>query len=378
MRKLLIVIFGSIFAVSAILTIGSYVSKNPSLQTITETETASSENIDGVEILPENDNILENKLVVELEKETVAKTEPKNKTPKEELKVHQITIPVKTVDFEQINQKTRLAVVNILCTTGTGSLSPISGTGIIISDTGLILTNAHVAQYLLLKNFRYENFIQCIARTGSPAYPTYKLELVYISPDWIIENSKTIKDQNPLGTGEHDFAFLRITKNIDDSIATNIPFVKPDTRAVIDIGENTVLVSYPAGFLGGQTIAQNLSLVSSITQIQDVFTYREGTIDLIGVGGTVVSQKGSSGGAVVDDDGELIGVISTSSDGNTTRDRDLRAITTGYISRTLEKNIGQNLEQFTNSDIEQFAKTFQTEKAPELTKILTDILKQTN
>jgi len=290
-----------------------------------------------------------------------------------------IEIPKKVVDFEKINRETRSSVVNILCTTGTGSLSPISGTGILIHEDGIILTNAHIAQYLLLEDLYYDNFIQCVARTGSPAYPKYKLELAYISSDWIIENSTVIKDQNPLGTGEHDFAILRVTANIDGTPVTeNISHIKPDSRAVIDISEPVVLVSYPAGFLGGQTIAQNLNLVSAITSIQDVFTYREGTIDLLAVGGTVVSQRGSSGGAVVDDTGELIGVISTSTDGDTTGERDLRAITVGYISRSLEKNIEMNLEQFLNGDVKAFAKKFQTEKAPALTKILTDVLKKTN
>ncbi len=375
MQKVFAILFGTIVVLGVA---GFYAEQNAKVVSVAPESTEFTEELlvaTSTETeIAEPDQVTENQVVVPASQ----KPEPEKKLVPQTPPTPTVTAPTKVVDFEQINQKTRLSVVNILCTTGAGSLSPISGTGIVISADGLIVTNAHVAQYLLLKDLYYENFIQCVARTGSPAYPKYKLELVYISPDWITQNSTSIKEQDPLGTGEHDFAFLRITENIDGTPATSVPFVKPDWRAVIDVGENTLLVSYPAGFLGGQTIAQNLNLVSAITQIQDVFTYKENTIDLIAVGGTIVSQKGSSGGAVVDDDGELIGVISTSSDGDTTRERDLSAITSGYISRSMESNTGLNLEQFINGNIVEFAKTFQTEKAPELTKILTDILKQTN
>jgi len=376
MKRALLILAGTI---CALWVIGFYAEKKENVITLPaeniETPVLKTEELDMVE--ENNENLITEEVTEEKETTNVStKTEEKQEIVTQP--TPQPVLPEKIVDFEQINQKTRNATVNILCTTGAGSLSPISGTGIIISDTGLILTNAHVAQYFLLKDLYYENFIKCVARTGSPAYPKYKLELVYISPEWVKANDTSIKAENPLGTGEYDFAFLRITSKIDDTEASNIPYIKPDVRAVIDIGEPVVLVSYPAGFLGGQTIAQNLSLVSAITKIQDVFTYREGTIDLVAVGGTIVSQKGSSGGPVVDDDGELLGVISTSTDGNTTGERDLRAITTGYISRSLETDTGLNLEQFINGNIKAFAKTFQTDKAPELTKILTDILNKRN
>src|SRR3989344_1667354 len=48
-----------------------------------------------------------------------------------------ITIPEPTPDFEKINNSAREATVNILCTTKNNNLSPISGTGILISPTGL-------------------------------------------------------------------------------------------------------------------------------------------------------------------------------------------------------------------------------------------------
>lgn len=299
-----------------------------------------------------------------------AKTENKSVIPQ----VDTPKAPVE-VDFESINQFARKATVNILCSAKGGELSPISGTGVIVEPNGLILTNAHIGQYLLLKDFKQKDFIDCIARTGSPAYPKYNLELVYISPTWVGENKTLLKQENPKGTGENDFAFLRITKMIDDTnLPKEFPFVTMNIRENIGVNEPVVLVSYPAGFLRGLSILQNLNITSAITRIQDVFTFKDGTIDIIAVGGTVVSQKGSSGGLVVDENSTLIGVISTSSDGNTTESRGLNAITLSHISRVIKKELGINMVQFLNQDYSDFAKIFASTTAPTLTKLITDEL----
>ena len=286
-----------------------------------------------------------------------------------------LTFPIKPpTDFETINTNAQKAIVNILCTTGGNSLSPISGTGIIVNPGGVILTNAHVAEYFLLRNFYQKDFVQCIIRTGSPAQPRYHAELVYISPTWVQNNKDVAKQSNPTGTGENDFAFLRITDSINGSLPPEFNYVLLNTRENTDKGETVVLISYPAGFLGGIAIQQNLNVASAITTIQDFFTFNENTIDLLSLGGTVVSQKGASGGAVVDESSSVIGLISISSSGATTGDRKLYAITPSHISRTLQSEIGMNLNKFLSQDMAIFAKKFQSITAPILTKIITDEL----
>lgn len=285
------------------------------------------------------------------------------------------TKPEPAPDFIAINEFARKATVNILCTAKGGELSPISGTGAIVEPNGLILTNAHIGQYLLLRNYREKDFIQCVARTGSPAYPKYNLELVYISPTWVAENKAQLKDQNPQGTGENDFAFLRISGMVDSSQPPEtFPFVTMNIREAINVNEPVLLSSYPAGFLGGLSILQNLNITTAITNVQDVFTFRDGTIDIVSVGGTVVSQKGSSGGLVVDKNSTLIGVISTSSNGDTTSSRGLNAITLGYINRAMQKELGFGFIEFLSQTPESFGKTFASTTAPLLTKIITDEL----
>ena len=111
-----------------------------------------------------------------------------------------------------LNTLARGSLVNILCLTQGAHhiITPISGSGVVVDDRGVILTNAHIAQFYLFEDFPTEDFITCEIRTGSPAQSSYKAELLYISPPWISDNAKTIVSENPMGTGEHDFAFLVI------------------------------------------------------------------------------------------------------------------------------------------------------------------------
>ncbi len=215
-------------------------------------------------------------------------------------------------------------------------------------------------------------------RTGSPATPRYTAELVYISPAWVQANKTLLTQSVQTGTGENDFAFLKITGHTDGStLPSSFPYVAPDTREVIQKGETVVLISYPAEFLGGISIVENLNLSSAITNISDYFTFNTNTIDIVALPGTIVSQKGSSGGAVVDKNSKLLGIISTSAEGATTGSRDLNAITLGYINRTLQNETSLSLSAFLSQNLDQYAQNFNQNVAPGLSQlIITELNRQ--
>lgn len=275
-----------------------------------------------------------------------------------------------------VNAAVRASIVNIVCTTaGAGPFNPISATGVFIHPQGVILTNAHVAQFFLLKDYPSEGFVECIARTGSPAKPLYKLELLFLPPSWILENAAKINDETPRGNGENDYALLRVTGGVSSSveIPSAFPYLPVSLETPVP-GTPVLLSAYPAGFLGGVTIQKELYAVSSNATIGEIFTYGGNTPDLFSVGGTIVAQQGSSGGAVVDASGILRGLIVTSSEGATTGERDLRALSTTYIIKSFALQSGGSLEAFLSGNLAQQAQTFNITTAPTLSKTLIQAL----
>ena len=287
------------------------------------------------------------------------------------------TVPQTPIDLVTINSQTRMALVNILCNTKFGGpLSPISGSGVVVSSDGVILTNAHIAQFFLLKDLDGKNSVQCVIRTSSPAYATYNAELVYISPTWVSQNKSILLEAEPKGSGEHDYAFLRIIERIDGSVMpASIPFLPINLSEADSTGQFVLLSAYPAGFLGGQSIVQSLFQSSAETTIQKVFTFSKNTSDVLSIPGTIISQKGSSGGAVVNGGGELIGIITTDTDAIQTSARDLNAITTSYINRDLKAESGSTIVDILVSST-AYAQNFNANIAPKLTEILTNALLQ--
>ena len=333
------------------------------------------EEVQEVEEVVKTEQIIEEIPVVEEKVEIIAEIPEEVMT--EQVEVVQAE-EVPQLSFSTINEVTRDALVNIFCTTKSGgSFKPITGSGVVIDERGIILTNAHVAQYFLLKDYLVEDFINFVVRSGSPARPLYKAKLVFISPSWVKENANGIIQQEPKGTGENDFALLLITGRTDPTktIPEKFSFIPLlyDTSNVA-IGDNVLLAGYPAGFLSGIVISRNLYISSAVTQIMEVFTFRDGTLDLFSLGGSVVAQQGSSGGAVVNDKNELVGIIVTSTVAENTGDRDLRAITIEHINTSFTKEMIFNLQSLLIGDVSAKADIFNENIAPLLTQLLVDEL----
>ena len=272
------------------------------------------------------------------------------------------------VSFESIDAITRPALVNILCRPrGAGPIaSPISGSGVIVDPRGVILTNAHVAQYVLLAQSNRVN-LSCAIRTGAPAIPRWSAEVLYIPPVWVEAHAREVEAAHPTGTGEHDYALLRITGTLDATPVPNpFPYLPLDVREAIGFkGDQVLAVSYPAEFLGG-TGQFTMYPASSVTTIGQLMTFVTKTVDLISLGGIVGAQGGSSGGAVVNAWGLLIALISTTSEGETTALRDLRAVTLSYIDRDLATQTRFDMATTLGGDVVAEALEFNTKMAPKL------------
>jgi len=278
------------------------------------------------------------------------------------------------ISFADINLSTREAIVNILCTTNAVvPFGSISGSGVIIDPSGIIITNAHIAQYYLLKDYPIIDGVTCVIRTGSPARHMYVAELLYISEAWIEEHAGDIIKEKPRGTGENDFALLRITGRTLKGQAPPKTFahVEPSVGdRFASKNQNVLIAGYPAGFLGGTSIQKTLYAVSTIVQIKELFTFSANLTDLISFGGNIAAQQGASGSAIVDENNNIIGVVVTSTEAETTGERELRALTLSHIDRALKKETGSGLLELLSGDIASSSALFQSAKAPALTELL--------
>lgn len=279
------------------------------------------------------------------------------------------------LSFDEVNTQARSALVNILCRSGEDSLRPISGSGVIIDPRGVILTNAHVAQYVLLSESK-DIQLTCYVRSGSPAYPRWKAAVLYIPPSWVSDHASAINTDHPTGTGEHDYALLAITETTSGApLPSSFPYIEPDVRERIGFsGDQVLAASYPAELIGGISAQTDIYPVTTITTIRQLLTFKTGTVDVVSLGGIIEAQGGSSGGSVVNAWGKLIALITTTSEGTTTADRDLRATTLSYIDHDLATETQHSLSQILSGDISRETSDFTDAIAPGLIQKYIDVL----
>lgn len=274
------------------------------------------------------------------------------------------------ISADTANVLARDAIVNIVCVTSGGVIKPISGSGVIIDPRGIILTNAHVAQYVLLSES--PNFgLTCSVRTGSPARPIWVPSVLYIPSIWVDAHAKDINSVDPTGTGEHDYALLYITSSLSgQSIPQGVfPYLPVDTRETIGFpGDQILVASYPVELLGGIVTEGSLYAATTETTIMKLLTFGSGSVDLYSLGGVIEAQSGSSGGAVVNPWGYLIGLIVTTSVGTTTANRDLHSLTLSYIDRDFSIQTGTNLSTFLSEDVVKEFQDFYTNQTLPLIK----------
>lgn len=286
--------------------------------------------------------------------------------------------PITNERIAEVNTQARLSLVNILCnfrTTNTASY--ISGSGVMIDPRGVILTNAHVAQFFLLQNYPTQGATSCTIRTGGPAVSAYTAQLLYLPPQWVSDNATQILSNRATGTGERDYAFLYITG------ATQYAPALPSSYTAFayslqspEPSDPVLLAGYPASFLDLNELQRNLYISSAVSAIGQLYTFNNPNhTDLVSLGGTAVAQSGSSGGAVVNlSTNKLVGIIVTESDGETTAARDLRALTLSYINRSLSEDGKGSIAALLSGDLLKAQQQFNTDIAPAMAKKLSEAI----
>ena len=268
------------------------------------------------------------------------------------------------------------ALVNIFCTYTTSDyIRTTTGTGFFVDTDGVILTNAHVAQFLLLEQTEEFGVTECVVRTGNPASPRYLAELLYIPPAWVQANASEIYDDTPMGTGELDYALLYASASIDNQpLPAEFPALELDDALLSTSMKNQTVTAagYPADNLILNGPSADLIPREAATSISELYTFSSNYADVISIRGSAVGAEGASGGPVLNEAGEVIGVIVTRGDDDIDGVGSLRAITLSHISRTIEEESGLTFEASLNGNLPYRAQIFKEILSPFLLSLLQD------
>jgi len=250
-------------------------------------------------------------------------------------------------------------LVNIICTQKTGAMTKAStGSGVLISPSGIVITNAHVAQFFLLEDSGNSSINCAVYRENIPTFG-YKADLIYLSPEWVKDNKEIMRQENPRGTGEKDYAFLQITENTNPVLSLPSQFSYTQILTDENIyreGRKISIGGFPGSPLSLFDLAKAGALQTDESSIIDVFTILGDTIDIFSTERTHVAAKGASGGGIFYNN-NLIGItVTVTKEGSGAR---INAITTDYINRDLMDEARFDLNHIINNGASSVKEDFQ-------------------
>lgn len=168
------------------------------------------------------------------------------------------------------------------------------GSGTILTPTGLILTNAHVASPTTIGNPDLEPDtlgVALIVSEDKPAVPSYIAEILAVD-------------------GYLDLAVIQITSTVNgtavDINSLNLPYVEMGNSDNVRVGDNLNIFGFPS--IGGNTITYTKGTVSGFSSESQI-----GDRAWIKTDATI--SGGNSGGLAADNAGRIIGVPTIAASG---------------------------------------------------------------
>lgn len=267
-----------------------------------------------------------------------------------------LSFPLAT-SAQEAPQAVKDATVNLYCRIKIGgSTLSTTGSGVIINDRGVILTNAHVGQFFLLAGKNEKSKGNCYVRAGSPAVAMYEASLLYLSPAWITAYTSSVNNKTEkVGTGERDFALLYITGAKNKSVPLafrSLPLASLSGIQGLLEGAPVTIAGYPAENLNFDKVKSKLTLAHASSTITSIRSFIKPQADLLVLAPSSAARSGVSGGPILNSQNEVV-ALATALENNekNKKTRSLRAITLVHVDRVIRAETGLTLNTLITGDL---------------------------
>ena len=270
-----------------------------------------------------------------------------------------------------VDEKISSSVVNVYCQAIRGSnIETITGSAVQVDPSGVYITNAHVAIYVMLSDTEPVGTVSCYIRENSPAKKIYEAKSVYIPSSWISSHANAYKIGIELvGTGEKDYALIKRGNSNPTLNQNDFPseWSSPLATILPIKGQNIILSGYPV--FDKSVISSALYLMTNNSSILNVFNLNGESNSLFDSESTKLAQIGSSGGGAFDQQGNLFGIMGAAINNTPGELPSERIIGINYIKSDILKDTGKTFESLLQNNKTE-SLNFIKNIAPSLSKVL--------